>query len=332
MVKHIAGLCCQILAAVLFLPSTFSWAQSHPQQPTAQASPAKAADAMELVKRGQKLASEGKPDEAVALYQQAVDADPDLYDAQLYMGVALDLQGKYTEARQHLSKAIELASEQQTVQSLRVMAVSYAFEGNADKASEYERRAFELQDTWKRYEDAASTANELGRIYLESGDLDNAYKWYEKGRVTGLKKPNITDAEKDLWTFRWEAALARIAARRGNKQEAQQHLAVMSSIVYKNDNPDQTHFYPYLVGYVALYTGDYATAIKQLQQADQRDPFVLSLLGQAYEKSGDKAQAVVYYQKIMSSYLHNPSNAFARPLAKQRLAELAPSATTSRVQ
>jgi tetratricopeptide (TPR) repeat protein len=332
MVKNIAGLRRQMPAIALILISSFSWAQSHPQQPAAQASGSKVSDAMELVKRGQKLASDGKPDEAVALYQQAVDLDPDLYDAQLYTGVALDLQGKYTEARQHLSKAIELATEQQTVQSLRVMAVSYAFEGNAEKAAEYERRAFDLQDTWKRYDDAAATANELGRIYLESGDLDNAYKWYEKGRLTGLKKPNITDAEKDLWTFRWEAAEARIAARRGNKQQAQQHLTVMKGIVYKNDNPDQAHFYPYLVGYVALYTGDYGTAIQQLQQADQRDPFVLSLLGQAYEKSGDKAQAVVYYQKIMTSYLHNPSNAFARPLAKQRLAELAPAAGTSQMQ
>lgn len=287
---------------------------------------------MGLVKRGQKLASAGKPEEASALYQQAVEVDPELYDAQLFMGVALDLDGKYTEARQHLAKAIELASEQQTVQALRVMAVSYAFERNTDKASEYERRAFDLQYTWKRYEDAAATANELARIYLESGDLDNAFQWYQTGRLTGLKKPDITAAEKDLWTFRWEAAEARIAARRGNKAEAQQHLAVMKAIVDKNDNPDQARFYPYLAGYVALYAGDYSTAIKQLQQSDPSDPFVLSLLGQAYEKSGDKAHAIICYQKIMTLYLHNPSNAFARPFAKQKLAELAPTATTSQVQ
>jgi tetratricopeptide (TPR) repeat protein len=322
----------RILTSALLLISALSWAQSHPSQPADQSSASKAADAMDLVKRGQKLASAGKPDEALALYQQALALDPDLYDAQLFMGVALDLQGKYTEARQHLSKAIELASEQQTVQSLRVMAVSYAFERNTDKASEYERRAFDLQTTWKRYEDAAATANELARIYLESGDLDNAFQWYQTGRLTGLKKPNITDAEKDLWTFRWEAAEARIAARRGKKEEAQQHLAVMKGIIEKNDNPDQAHFYPYLAGYVALYAGDYSTAIKQLQQSDQTDPFVLSLIAQAYEKSGDKAQAIVYYQKILTVYLHNPSNAFARPMAKKKLAELAPAATTSQVQ
>ena len=93
------------------------------------------------------------------------------------------------------------------------------------------------------------------------------------GKLTGLRKPNLTQAEKDLWAFRWEAAMARIAARRGQKEQAQQHLAAAKALLDAGGNPDQLRFYPYLAGYVALYTGDYATAIKQLQQADQRDPF-----------------------------------------------------------
>jgi len=58
---------------------------------------------MELVKQGQKLSSTGKQDEATALFQRALDLDPDLYDAQLYMGVSLDLQAKYEEATRQLS-------------------------------------------------------------------------------------------------------------------------------------------------------------------------------------------------------------------------------------
>ena len=114
---------------------------------------------MALVKQGQDLNADGKLDEAIALYQKALQLVPDLYDAQLYMGVALDLQGKYAEARQHLAKAIELASEAQTTQSLRVMAVSYAFEHNTAKASEHERRAYDLQYNWSRYGDAAATCS-----------------------------------------------------------------------------------------------------------------------------------------------------------------------------
>ena len=312
--------CTALLILLFSAASLFAQTQS-PTTPAPTPS-AKSDDAMDLVKQGEKLNSDGKPDAALALYQRAVELDPNLYQAQLFLGVALDLQGKYGEARQHLAKAIELASQESTTQALRVMAVSYAFESNTAKAAEYERRAFDLQTNWKRYADAAGTANELARIYLEAGDVNDALEWYEKGRETGLKKPGITPAEKDLWTFRWEAALARIAARQGKKEEAQHHLDVLKVIVDKNDNPDQTHFYPYLAGYVALYTGDYATAIKQLQSADQKDPFVLSLLAQTYEKLGDKAHARQYYEMVMTINTHNPSNAFARPLAREKLAAM----------
>jgi Flp pilus assembly protein TadD len=78
-------------------------------------------------------------------------------------------------------------------------------------------------------------------------------------------------------------------------------------------------FYPYLTGYVAFYTGDYKTAIADLQKADQHDPLILALLGEAYEKSGDAAQARDYYRKVLEINIHNPTSAFARPLARKKL-------------
>ena len=177
-----------LIAFVLFLSGLSGFAQSStatPSSPTQKPAPntaqkpsPKTDDAMELVKQGEKLNAAGKPEEALALYQRALELSPNLYQAELFTGVALDLEGKYAEARQHLGKAIELASDAETTQALRVMAVSYAFDHNTEEASKYERRAFDLQVTWQKYEDAAATANELARIYLESGDLDNAFQWY----------------------------------------------------------------------------------------------------------------------------------------------------------
>src|SRR5208283_1377576 len=88
---------------------------------------------------------------------------------------------------------------------------------DADHAATYERQAFDFQYADKKFEDAAGTANELARIYLESGDVDNAFQWYQTGHLTALLKPNMTPAEKDLWEFRWESALARVRARQGQK-------------------------------------------------------------------------------------------------------------------
>ena len=87
----------------------------------------------------------------------------------------------------------------------------------------------------------------------------------------------------------------------------------------KGTNPDQQAEYPYLVGYVDFYSKDFRGAVAQLQKADQDDPFVLALLAQAYEKIGDKLKALECEQRVLTSFAHTPSNAFARPMAKKKL-------------
>jgi tetratricopeptide (TPR) repeat protein len=284
----------------------------------AQQTPAPAA--LDLVKQGQKLNSDGKQDDALALYRQALELSPNLYEAHLESGIALDLKGNYAEARQHLTKAIEVAAAENKQQALRSMAMSYAFEGNAAEAAKYEQQVFDARMLARDFDGAAGTANELARIYLESGDTNNAYKWYQSGYETAQRKPDLTDADKNLWLFRWENAQARIAARRGKPAEAVQHVAAAKNALENAHNPDQARFFPYLAGYVAFYVGDYKHAIANLQQADQRDPLNLALIGESYEKSGDRSQAMDYYRQVLAINTHNPTNAFARPLAKKKLA------------
>jgi len=94
-------------------------------------------DAQALVKLGQKLNSEGKQDEALKLYKQALEKSPNSYEAHLESAVALDLKGDYAAARGHLKKAIEVAPADQKNRALRVMAFSYAFERNTAEAEKY---------------------------------------------------------------------------------------------------------------------------------------------------------------------------------------------------
>lgn len=301
-------------ALFVFLSVAFCFAQQPAPTPTpAPGSPA------DLVQRGEKLSHEGKQDEALALYEKALDNSPDLYAAHLAAGEALDLKGDYSAAREHFTKAIEAAKSDTKPQALRAMAVSYAFEANAYKAAEPEMQVFNTRLTKKDSVGAAETCNELARIYLESGDPDHAYKWYKMGYETVIHKPDLSEADKNLWLFRWESAQARIAARNGKADEARQHVAAAKAALDKANNPDQMRFYPYLTGYVAFYLGDYKTAIADLQKADQHDPLNLALLGQAYEKSGDAAQAKNYYGKVMELNVHNTTAAFARPLAAKKL-------------
>jgi tetratricopeptide (TPR) repeat protein len=276
-------------------------------------------DAQALVKQGQKLNSEGKQDEALKLYKQVLETSPNSYEAHLETGVSLDLKGDYAAAREHLKKAIELAPPDQKNRALRVMAFSYAFESNSVEAEKYEKQVFDALMTRPDYEAAAGVANELARIKLESGDIDGAANWYKIGYDTAMRKTDMKEADKNLWQFRWAHAQARIAARRGRREEAEKQVVAAKAALDKANNPDQAVFFPYLTGYVAFYGGDYKTAISELSKANQEDPFILMLLAQSYEKADDAARAKEYYGKVMANNGHGPTNAFARPVARKKL-------------
>lgn len=135
-----------------------------------------------------------------------------------------------------------------------------------------------------------------------------------------MRSPNLSEADRDLWDFRMRSAKARIAARQSQPKEADADVAAAKAILDKGKIPDQQRFYPYLTGYVSFYEGNYKAAIDDLQKADQKDPFILVVLAQAYEKTGDKSEAMKYYKQVLTINSHNPTNAFARPLAKKKLA------------
>src|SRR5205085_12675442 len=82
-------------------------------QPTAPPNPA-----LEPIRQGNRLRNDGKYDEAMRLYETALEKNPNLYEAHAAIGVTLDLEGKYAEARKHLQQAIDLASPEQKARAL----------------------------------------------------------------------------------------------------------------------------------------------------------------------------------------------------------------------
>ncbi len=302
------------LAAGVLL--TLAAAASVAAQATATQDPAS-----DLLRQGQQKMREGRPDEALAIFRQAVQASPRSFSANNQLGIAFDLTGDSQEARAAFTRAMNFAgSPQQKAQAQRSMAMSYAFESDCANAAKYEVPVYEMYLAEKDYYNAGEMADELARVCIDGGHLDEAAKWYQTGHDAGLREPDIKPDRRDLWEFRWEHAQARIAARRGNKAEAQKHVAAAKAILDKGTNPQQAQFFPYLAGYVALYTGDFKTALAELQQANQSDPFIVCLMGMTYEKLGEKAQAMDAYRKASTmSTAHNPPNAFARSYTRKIL-------------
>ena len=275
----------------------------------------------EFIKQGQQLMREGKLEEALALYRQTLQSQPLSLPANIAAGNVLDLLGRSEEARKYFQKAIDIAEKpEQKASANRAMAMSYAFEGSYKKTVEYEQKVLDYFAAAKDFFQQGEIADEAARVCIDDGDLDTALRWYKLGHDTGLKEPDIKPARVDLWNFRWEHAQARLAVRRGNLAEAQDHVNAAKAILDKGTNPEQAQFFPYLRGHVAFYGQDYKTAAEELLRANQNDPFIQCLLGQTYEKLGEKDKALGSYRKAAAATAHNPPAAYAVPLAKKRLA------------
>jgi tetratricopeptide (TPR) repeat protein len=266
--------------------------------------------------QAQKLLQAGSLPDAVSLLKRTVTAAPQSFEAHLALGRALDLSGDHATARHHLEQAISLAPESGRNQALVAMGTSWAFEGKADEAARYYQRVFDAQVQANDRGGAAGTANGLGRIFLESGNVDKAEEWYRTGIETAKQIPELPANQLALWEWRWHNAQARIAARRKDTAAAQQHVSQAKALLDKAGNENQRPFYPYLLGYVAFYGGDYKAAIGHLQQGDQQDPFILGMIGEAYEKLNDRAKAQEYYEKALTQPSHTINTAFSWPRAR----------------
>jgi tetratricopeptide (TPR) repeat protein len=296
---------------------------SHPCAALLAQAPAGQAQQPEFVKQGQQLMREGKLQDALALFRQTLQSMPLSLQANLSAGVVLDLMGQGEEARKYFSKAIDISdTPEHKAAAQRAMAMSYAFERDCKNTVEYEKKVMQYDSEVKNVFQQGEIADEAARVCIDSGDLDAARKWYQTGHDRGLEETDIKPARVDLWNFRWEHAQARIAARRGNQQEAEKHVAAAKEIFDKGSNPEQAPFLPYLKGYVAYYAGDYKPALEEFLKANQNDPFIQCLTGQTYEKLGDKGKALEFYRKASAATAHNPPAAYAVPFCKKKIAEL----------
>jgi tetratricopeptide (TPR) repeat protein len=276
-----------------------------------------AVDAPQLVAQGRRLVTDGQLDAARDLYSKALAADPSLADAHLAMGILLDLDGDYAKARTHLERAVALADPEIKVAALNAMAVSFAFEKKTTEAARFYQQVYDSHVAAGRVAAAAGTANALGRLYLETGDIPNARRWYQTGYETARRQPDVPQSQLALWQFRWIHAQGRLAARDGHQDEASRHVEAARALqastpALKDEGPTLA----YLAGYVAVYAKDYGTALTELARADQGDPFILMLEAQALTARGDQAAARQRWVDALKSTGHNLQNAFARPEAR----------------
>jgi tetratricopeptide (TPR) repeat protein len=266
--------------------------------------------------------------------QEQQESPPNPVQAQTRQARELDVAGRHTEARVIYQRLIDSAAAPSArAAAQRRMAMSYGFTGDCANVVRYEEMVI---DYWKTREEVepqdafyqqGEMANEAARVCLDAGDIDTAERMYRRGSELGNREPEPRTHPASLWDYRLHHALARIAARRGDGAEAKWHVTAARRTLDADTAMarQQERFYPYLEGYVALYTNHLDTAERALTRAiamrgNDDDPFMHALLGMTYEKMNQPDKARELYLKAYELATgHNPPAVFTRPFARQKL-------------
>ncbi len=244
----------------------------------------------------------------------------------------VDAAGKHAEARAIYQALIATAPDAAAkAAATRRLAMSYGYDANCAKVIELEeqviaywqtRRAAEPQNA--HYQEG-EMANEAARVCIDHGFLDEAEKMYRRGTALGNAEPAPRTHPASLWAFREAHAMARVAARRGNATEAKRWVGEARKALDADPAmaKAQEQYFPYLVGYVALFTGDLQTAQTEFTKtvaAMPNDPFQLVLLGMTHDKMGHAEVARGFYQKAYDMATgSNPPAVYSRTFTKKVL-------------
>lgn len=244
----------------------------------------------------------------------------------------LDVEGRHAEARAIFQRLIDNAPDPAAkAAATRRLAMSHGYDGNCATVIELEEQVIAYWATRREAEpqnahyQEGEMANEAARVCHDNGFFDEAERMYRRGSELGNREPEPRTHPKSLWDYRLAHALARIGARRGDAAAAKRRIAEARKALDSDPKmaEDQERYFPYLVGYVALYTGDLTTAERELTKASdlmRNDPFQLVLLGQVQEKAGNEAKAKELYEKAYDMATgSNPPNVYSRKFTKERL-------------
>lgn len=244
----------------------------------------------------------------------------------------IDAAGKHAEARA-IYQALIASSPDAAAKAAatRRLAMSYGYDANCAKVIELEEQVIAYWKTRREAEpqnahyQEGEMANEAARVCIDHGFLDEAERMYKRGTALGNAEPAPRTHPASLWAFREAHAMARVAARRGNAAEAKRWVGEARKAL--DSDPAmakaQEQYFPYLVGYVALFTGDLATAQTEFTKtvaAMPNDPFQLVLLGMTHAKMGHADVARGFYQKAHDMATgSNPPNVYSRAFTKKEL-------------
>src|SRR5215212_568626 len=262
----------------------------------------------------------GRFDDAITQYNKALAIEPTFVNSYFGIAAALTYKGKAGDAQAQLQKITEKArtdGERRT--ALFGQMVVAVDSGKLDQALAEVDKQYALG---QKNNDVPAMTGDLqlrGNILLAMGKPDDARKAYEQA-LKLTSESNLSPQIKDNAARFAHYNLARVAITKKDLAAAKSETGIFRQGAEAAKNANQVKLAHELLGRIALEEKNYETAIAELGQANQQNPDVLYLTGQAYQGQGDTAKAKESFTKAAKfNSLPQLNYAFVRTKAEKAL-------------
>lgn len=262
----------------------------------------------------------GRFDESIAQYKKALSIEPNFINSHFGIAAALTYQGKAAEAQAELQKMMQKArtdGERRTALFGQMVVALDA--GKFDQGLAALDKQYAVA---QKNNDAAALTGDLvlrGNILLEMGKFDEAKKAYDQALKTTADSA-LSQRVKDNTARLNHYNLARVAIAKKDLATAKAETETFRKDVEAAQNANQLKQAHELAGRIALEEKNYEAAVEELGQANQQNPDVLYLLGNAYRGKGDAANAKAQFLKAAKfNSLPQLNYAFVRVKAAKAL-------------
>ncbi len=262
----------------------------------------------------------GRFDEAITQYNKALAIQPNFVNSHFGIAAALIYKGKTAEAQAELQKMTEKArtdGERRT--ALFGQMIVAVDSGKLDQALAEVDKQYALG---QKNNDVPAMTGDLqlkGNILLALGKHDDAKKAYEQA-LKMTSESSLSQGVKDNAARFAHYNLARVAVAKKDLATAKTETETFRQGAEAAKNANQVKLAHELLGRIALEEKNYDAAIAELAQANQQNPDVLYLTGQAYQGKGDAAKAKESFTKAAKfNSLPNLNYALVRSKAEKAL-------------
>jgi len=129
------------------------------------------------------LYNQGRLDEAIIHYREALRIEPGNFKAHVNLGIALSEQGQYDEALEHFNIAVRLDPDSHDAHYN--LGLALLLQGRLNEAAVHLKEAIRIKANWPE------THNKLASVYLRQGKPDDAIIHYEYSLELNPDQPQV---------------------------------------------------------------------------------------------------------------------------------------------